>query len=247
MILKQNAQAVTELAILGTLIIVAFSFLINYSEKLNRQQANIHETFRAALAAAKNINNSAVYTKKVFLRTPNVNNPKELGQLDSFSDSASVLWKDGKDRDNVYVLSRNPINNQDEWRLVGRYAHSGIVQYQFDDESNYVLKNEETQVASLDPNQQRIENTYDAEGNLKIVPAKPKGTVVSTDSFVNEVDATTTLSQNSGVNGEIVTGKTLVATDTLTANVNIEGTDQTFTHTLGEGGRYSSKGGGISR
>lgn len=95
---KERAQSVTEFAILGSLVIIAFAFLINYSEKLNREQYYIQQTFRAALQEAKNANNSASYTRVVFNRMPNVSNPMELGQLQSFSSSANVLWADGKSR-----------------------------------------------------------------------------------------------------------------------------------------------------
>ena len=91
----KKAQAATELVVLGTLVIVAFAFLINYSEKLNRQQANIQQTFRAALKESRGTNNSASYTKVVFRRMANVATPMELGQLQNFSSSANVLWADG--------------------------------------------------------------------------------------------------------------------------------------------------------
>lgn len=92
---SRKAQAATELVVLGTLIIVAFSYLINYSEKLNRQQSYIQQTFRAALGEARAANNSASYTKVVFRRMANVATPMELGQLQTFSSSANVFWGDG--------------------------------------------------------------------------------------------------------------------------------------------------------
>ncbi|MDO8661646.1 MAG: hypothetical protein Q7K98_00275 [Candidatus Omnitrophota bacterium] len=98
MLVNRKAQTITELAVLGSLIIVAFAFLINYSEKINRQQAYLQQTFRLALKEAKNANNSASYNKVVFNRMPNVSNPMELGQVQSFSNSSNVLWADGKNR-----------------------------------------------------------------------------------------------------------------------------------------------------
>lgn len=94
---NRKAQAATELAILGSVVIIAFAFLVNYSEKLNRQQANIQQTFRAALKEARAANNvnGASYTKVVFRRMANVATPMELGQLQSFSSSSNVLWADG--------------------------------------------------------------------------------------------------------------------------------------------------------
>ena len=99
MLFNRRAQSATELAVLGSLVIVAFAFLINYSEKLNRQQAYIQQTFRLALLEARTANNSAAYTKVAFRRMPNVGNPMELGQLQSFSNSSNVLWADGKSTD----------------------------------------------------------------------------------------------------------------------------------------------------
>jgi hypothetical protein len=95
MLLKRNkAQAATELAIFGSLIIMAFSYLMLYSEKLNRQQAYIMQTFRAALAEAGG-NGSASYTKLAHRRMANLQSPYNLGNLETFSSSASVLWGTG--------------------------------------------------------------------------------------------------------------------------------------------------------
>ena len=98
MFINKKAQTVTEFAISGSLIIAAFAFLMSYSEKINRQQYYLQETFKAALSAAKDANNSASYTKVVFNRMPNVSNPMELGQLQSFSNSANILWADGSNK-----------------------------------------------------------------------------------------------------------------------------------------------------
>lgn len=251
MILKDKAQAATELAILGALIIVAFSFLINYSEKINRQQASIQQAFRAALFEAKSANNSVSYSKKTFLRLPNVGSPKELGQLESFSDKAMILWKDGKDRDDVYAYTKNPTNGNMEWNLIGRYERKGLSKYQFNDATKYILRNEETGTVSLVDSKPQAQTIYEMRNGtlyIKSPEYKPQGTKVTTDSFVNVADATTKLTQSAPLNGEVTTTKSLHVTDTLTANVNVEGTDQpTFTHTLGAGGKYSSTGGGIDR
>jgi hypothetical protein len=101
MFCNRKAQAATELAILGSLIIIAFTFLINYSEKINRQQSYLQQTFRAALKEAGGARapdgprNAASYTQVIFRRMPNVGTPMELGQLQSFNNSSNVLWEDG--------------------------------------------------------------------------------------------------------------------------------------------------------
>ncbi len=96
MVRGKVGQSTTEFVVLGSLIIMAFSFLINYSEKLNRQQSYIQQSFRAALKEARAANHSASYTKVAFRRMPNVMTPMELGQIQSFSGNANVLWADGK-------------------------------------------------------------------------------------------------------------------------------------------------------
>jgi hypothetical protein len=91
MVFGKKAQAVTELAVLGSLVIIAFSFLMMYSQKLNREQANIMQAFRAALGEAGG-GGSASYTKVAHRRMANLANPMQLGQLETFSSGASVLW-----------------------------------------------------------------------------------------------------------------------------------------------------------
>jgi hypothetical protein len=93
---NRKAQAVLELAILGSLIIWAFSILISYSERYNREQSYMQQTFRAALKNAKGINDSVAWNTMDFRRMPNVVNPMEIGQLQQFSASSNVLWSDGK-------------------------------------------------------------------------------------------------------------------------------------------------------
>lgn len=96
MLKNRKGQAAVELAILGALVIMAFSYLISYSERLNRQQANLMQTFRAALKTANDANNSGSFTKVAHRRMANVTNPFQLGSVEVFSDSASVYWSDGK-------------------------------------------------------------------------------------------------------------------------------------------------------
>ena len=203
MLSNRKAQATTEFAILGSLIIVAFAFLINYSEKLNRQQANIQQTFRAALSEARSANNSAAYTKVVFRRMPNVSSPMELGQLQSFSSSSNVLWADGKSR------------NRDET------PKDGVSKYQLNDEVIIIPK----------PAFEYLENQ----------------TRVSNTTFTNTIDSTTTFAKQESPN--ITTTKTLNATDTLVAEVTIDGTTKTFTHYLGADGKYyqNATSSGLSR
>ncbi len=204
MLRKRNAQAATEFAILGSLIIVAFAFLINYSEKLNRQQAYIQQTFRAALSEARSANNTASYTKVAFRRMPNVSSPMELGQMQSFSNSSSVMWADGKSR------------NADET------PKDGVSKYQLNE------------APAIDIPKSDFEYL---EGQTK----------VSTTTFTNTVDSTTTFAKQESPSGKIITSKTLNATDTLSADVNIDGKPYSFTHYLGADGKYYGQPTSLSR
>lgn len=114
MVRNRKAQAVLELAILGAVIITAFAILISYSERYNREQSYMQQTFRAALKKAKEINNSVNWDARDFRRMPNVTNPMEIGELQQFASSNSVLWSDGKltdaDKPKAYFeLNRNKI------------------------------------------------------------------------------------------------------------------------------------------
>jgi uncharacterized protein (UPF0333 family) len=93
---NRRGQAILELAILGSIVILAFSYAIKYSERYNREQSYMQQTFRAALKKAKSINNSASWSAIDFRRMSNVTNPMELGELQQFSSSSNVLWSDGK-------------------------------------------------------------------------------------------------------------------------------------------------------
>lgn len=192
--LNNEAQAATELAVLGAIVLIMFSFLINYSEKLNRKQSYIQQTFRAALEEARSANGSASFTKVVFRRMPNAYSPYELGQLDSFSSSASVYWGTGTDSVSKYQLNK-------------------------DSPIEYTARDD-------------------------IVAGT---TETSTNEFTNEVDSTVRTLRTVSPGAGVVTTKTLQATDTLTADVTIDGSDYHFEQELGEGGQYSSSGAGIVR
>ncbi|MDD5130707.1 MAG: hypothetical protein PHS66_06665 [Candidatus Omnitrophica bacterium] len=96
MLNSRKAQAILELAVLGSIVIMAFSIAITRSERANRQQSYMQQAFRAALKAAKTINSSAQWQTMDFRRMPNVTNPMELGELQQFSGGNNVLWSDGK-------------------------------------------------------------------------------------------------------------------------------------------------------
>ena len=113
MLRNKKAQAATELAVLGTLVIVAFSYLMMYSEKLNREQANIMQTFRTALANAGG-EGSASYSKITHRRMANVASPMTLGQMDAFSASASVLWGTGGNESNLVDIDGTQVAGHED-------------------------------------------------------------------------------------------------------------------------------------
>jgi uncharacterized protein (UPF0333 family) len=114
---SQKGQAVLELAILGALIITAFSILIGYSEKYNREQSYMQQTFRASLKKAKAINNSAAWATVDFRRMPNVTNPVEIGTVGAFSGGNTVLWSDGKKEGGAETEPKSyfQLNRQEEY------------------------------------------------------------------------------------------------------------------------------------
>jgi hypothetical protein len=96
MLKGQKGQAVLELAILGSLIIMAFATVIGLSEGYNRNQSYMQQTFRATLYKAQEANDAGAVSTVDFRRMPNVTNPMELGTVGEFTSGNSVLWSDGK-------------------------------------------------------------------------------------------------------------------------------------------------------
>jgi len=100
MLKDQKAQAILELAILGSLIIMAFATVISLSENYNRTQSYMQQTFRAALQKAQDVNNAVSWATFDFRRLPNVSNPMEIGELGAYSSTNNVIWSDGKKKNN---------------------------------------------------------------------------------------------------------------------------------------------------
>lgn len=119
MLRNHKAQALLELAILGSLLILVFSYAIDASERYNREQSYMQQTFRAALKKAHEINNSAGWQAVDFRRMPNTTSPMELGALQQFSSSSNVLWSDGKKIDGQETKSKSYIqfNREKETEL----------------------------------------------------------------------------------------------------------------------------------
>ena len=112
---KNKAQAATELAVLGSLIIVVFSYLMLYGQKLNRQQAYLMKTFRAALEEVKG-EGSVSYIKVAHRRIANINTPYALSQPELYSSSAYVLWGIGDKKSEIVEVdgTKGTVSEEDK-------------------------------------------------------------------------------------------------------------------------------------
>lgn len=92
---RQKGQAAVELAVFGSLILVAFSVLLTYGQRLEMQQQLKMEAFRRALTKAYEKNSSVSYTLRKDARFFNLFGGYREGQASSIGASASVMWVKG--------------------------------------------------------------------------------------------------------------------------------------------------------
>jgi hypothetical protein len=92
---NSKAQAVAEMAILGSLLLIAFSALLVYGQRFELQQKIKMEAFRNALSTAYAKNSAISYTLKRDLRLANLFSGLGEGQESSLSASCSVMWQKG--------------------------------------------------------------------------------------------------------------------------------------------------------
>jgi type II secretory pathway pseudopilin PulG len=90
----KKAQALTEMAIFGTLILLCLHYLFTYTQRMNEQQYVAQEAFRGALEKARSVDGSASYTVFSNRRGASINNPL-VGDTIQVSGSGSVLWGKG--------------------------------------------------------------------------------------------------------------------------------------------------------
>jgi uncharacterized membrane protein len=91
--LKNNkAQATTELAIFGSLILVCFAILISYGQNMQEQQILQQQVFRKALKKAYDENAFVSYNIIKNPRTINIFGGYGEGGRSSVSSGASVNW-----------------------------------------------------------------------------------------------------------------------------------------------------------
>jgi hypothetical protein len=120
-------QAPVELAILGTLILFAFSVLLIYGQRLNATQRLKMEVFRKAMERAYKKNSSVSYTIKKDARIADLFSGMQ-GQRSSTSASATVMWVKGlpgkQDKENeqnlpYYEVNGREIDFRQIWQAMG--------------------------------------------------------------------------------------------------------------------------------
>ena len=94
-LINDKGQAAAELAILGILILLAFSFVMNFGQSLGRVQQIKMESFRRALKKAYDKNGSASYTLKKNSNLASVNSSFFQGQDSAAENTGSVTWSKG--------------------------------------------------------------------------------------------------------------------------------------------------------
>ena len=92
---NNRGQAVLELAILSSILIVVLAAFFNYAQRLDAQQAVKMEAFREALFKAYNRNSAVSYTLKKDSRQFNLMGGFGQGQPSSTGATVSVMWQKG--------------------------------------------------------------------------------------------------------------------------------------------------------
>lgn len=120
---NQKAQALLELSVFGTILIMLMGVLVNYGLRYNFQQQAMQEAFRKALGAASlsvpdtnptSYQGHASYTLIKDRHIPDAGNPFGLGSVMPFSGSANVIrsFELDKTAETVEELPRVKINIQ---------------------------------------------------------------------------------------------------------------------------------------
>lgn len=103
----KKAQALTEMAIFGTLILLSLHYLLTYLQRMNEQQYVVQEAFRQALKNAHDNDGFASYTVFSNKRTASIYNPSG-GDRSLVSGSASILWgEDGESSVSLYKFNKD--------------------------------------------------------------------------------------------------------------------------------------------
>lgn len=112
-----KAQALAEMAVLGSVVLVIFSMILSYGQRFNEQQALTMDAFRMALYKSGNKNSMVSYT--IIKHSPFAELFGEFGkpQVNSISGSASVLWVKGKIDNIAYYQINDDVITSDEGDL----------------------------------------------------------------------------------------------------------------------------------
>lgn len=92
----RSGQAVTEMAVFGSLILVGFAVLLSYAQTFTENQALQQQAFRMALRKAYDENGFVSYS---IIKNPRSVSPSSNfgeGQRSSISASSSILWSKGE-------------------------------------------------------------------------------------------------------------------------------------------------------
>jgi len=125
----KSGQAAVELAIFGSLILLALSVLLMYGQRLDNQQQVKMEAFRRALHKAYERNGNVSYTLKKEGRVFNLFSGFGQGQASTVGSTATVLWQKGMpgehgtDKSEGYAY--NAINNTE----IGSADEKGLPRY----------------------------------------------------------------------------------------------------------------------
>jgi hypothetical protein len=91
----KNGQAAVELAIWASLVVLAFSWVLSFGQKLDIMQRVKMEAFRNALHKAYNRNASVDYTLKKSIRDVSLDGGYGQGKDSGSSSSMRVMWVKG--------------------------------------------------------------------------------------------------------------------------------------------------------
>jgi len=111
---SKKAQAAVELAIIGSLIIMAFSYLILFTAKINMKLEHVQNVFRSLLKGVGDAGQSHA-DPVAYRRLPNILSPYEPGTLTPFKASGKILWSSGEARGDNDITA--------EWSKDKSYEH----------------------------------------------------------------------------------------------------------------------------
>ena len=93
---NNKGQAAAEMAILGILVLLAFSFVINFGQSLGTVQQTKMKSFRKAMKKAYEKNGTVAYTLRKNSNLANINASFFQGQDSTVEGSYSVTWAKGQ-------------------------------------------------------------------------------------------------------------------------------------------------------